>query len=153
MSIDWVRRTEPELHELLETFRGALPHYLPESQSAMLFGGITLGGFSHCWSDVDLIVWVSAGEVTQEVEERAVRLWRHLAEKPLGDLIYLYVAPVSLLSGPMNIAGGGTPGQPGSLCVYRQKSRLAGGPGLAGQAKPAGLPAALHWVREQLQAW
>lgn len=89
----------------------------------MLFGGITLGAFSPNWSDVDLIVWVNPGEVTPHLRERALYLWNHLAERPLGTLLYLYVAPMTVLGGPMNVAGGGVPGQPSSLRVYRHKAR------------------------------
>lgn len=127
MRIGWVQRTVPSLHGLLEEFCRALPHYISDSESAMLFGGITLGAFSPPWSDVDLIVWVKAGEVTPSLEEQAVHLWKHLAQQPLGDAVYLYVAPKTAAGGPMNNAGGGVAGQPRSLRVYRHKSRAMEG--------------------------
>lgn len=93
----------------------------------MLFGGITLGAFSPRWSDIDLVVWVNAGEITPIHEEQAVHLWKSLSENPFGDLIYLYVAPKTVIGGPMNIGGGGVTGQPRSLRVYRHKSRAMEG--------------------------
>ncbi len=115
------------LQHLLERFRLALPQYIPESESAMLFGGLTLDAFSPAWSDIDLIVWVSVNEVGSDLEARALALWHHLAGEPLGDRIYLYVAPLRVLGGPMNDLGGGVPGQPRSLRVYRHKSRAMEG--------------------------
>jgi len=89
----------------------------------MLFGGITLGPFSPRWSDIDLIVRVDADQVTPELADRAGRLWQHLAERPLGDLIYLHVAPCTVLGGPLSVAGGGVTGRPASLRMYRHKTR------------------------------
>jgi hypothetical protein len=125
---------------LLETFRRALPTYIPEAYSALLFGGITLGEFSLPWSDVDIIIWVNTDEVTPDLAERAVHLWNHFAQEPLGHLVYLYVAPRIVIGGPMTVGGGGVPGQPRSLRVYRHKSKQMEG-------YPLSLPDTVSLVR------
>jgi hypothetical protein len=100
---------------------------LPEVASVYLFGGITQGAFSPPWSDVDLILWVQAPEVDAEMAERAFTLWRRLAQMPCGELVYLYVAPLTVVSGPLRPEGGGVPGKPASLRVYRGKARAMEG--------------------------
>ncbi|OPG16689.1 hypothetical protein B2M26_05385 [Ferroacidibacillus organovorans] len=55
--------------------------------------------------------------------ERAFHLWSVLANMKYGSQVYMYVALNSVVSGPMNLAGGGTNGEPRSLRVYRNKWR------------------------------
>lgn len=127
MSIAWVSRRLPDLDAWLSAFGRALPRHLPEASSAALFGGITLGAFSPPWSDIDLIVFTETPEVTEETERRAWALWEELAGRPHGKLAYLYVAPLAAAGGPMNPAGGGLPGGPRSIRVYRLKRRAMAG--------------------------
>lgn len=140
MSVEWVCRSHPGLQALLDKLRTRLPERLPEAGALHLFGGIAQGSFQPPWSDIDLIAWVAAPDVTPEMEERANALWQSLAGEPFGDLIYLYVAPRRTMAGPLNPAGGGVTGGPRSVRIYRHMHK-------AMEGYPLSLPDTVSLVR------